>query len=469
MFLGICLLVLTAQGLPEATSAAVRIEHDPIACMVKDRYPLVDASIEPVSGVSNAQVFFKASRAEAFHSVPMILTQGRFRARLPKPKQKAGSVLYYIVATDSAGGLQRTPEMSGEIVKKREACPEGANLAAEGSGDDVRVYATTNSSRKPEDFSGVEGVMPVQTTPSGAVAVAPPAEAPPPSVAAEPAQALPPATPPAPAAGVVPPPPVDEFEYQIGPNDILKVSVYGYEEASQTVLVQDDGTFMYPLIGRVKASEMTTKELERKLVTLLGKGYIRNPQVTVNVQEARSRSVYVLGEVARAGRYSMVDAKTILDLAARAGISNTADIQIVRPRGDVQGPQVPVPPQLPTATDGDGSSSAQTDIIRVSMRDIQAGDLSQNIGLRPNDTIFVVQGKRVYVLGEVRSPGPFAPPPGATVEQMILSAGGFTDRASKGNIRITRRDESGEKKEYKAKPEDPVLPGDIITVKAKLF
>jgi polysaccharide export outer membrane protein len=427
---------------------------------------LVEASIEPVAGVSNAQVFFRASRADVFHGVQMVLTQDRFRAKLPKPKQKAGTVLYYIVATDTAGGVQRTPEMSSEVVKKREACSEGAFVAAEGSGDDVRVYATTNSTRKPDEFSGVEGVMPMLATPEGAVEPAAPTA--PPGVAPQPAPAAPAAAAPPADAGVVHPPSTEEFEYQIGPNDILKISVYGYEEASQTVLVQDDGTFMYPLIGRVKASEMTTKELERKIATLLGKGYIRNPQVTVNVQEARSRSVYVLGEVARAGRYSLVDAKTILDLAARAGISNTADIQIVRPRGDVQGPQVP--PQV-APTDGEGApvATGQTDIIRVSMRDIQAGDLRQNIALRPNDTVFIVPGKRVYVLGEVRSPGPFAPPPGATVEQMILSAGGFTDRASKGNIRITRRDESGEKKEYKAKPEDTVLPGDIITVKAKLF
>src|SRR5205814_392169 len=152
--------------------------------------------------------------------------------------------------------------------------------------------------------------------------------------------------------------------YQIGPNDILKIAVFGNDDLSQTVLVQPDGTFMYPLVGRVKASDMAPKELERKLAVLLGNGYIRNPPVTVTVQEARSRSE--------------------------------------------------------------------------------------------------------YVLGEVRAPGGFAPPVGATVEQMILLAGGFTDRASQGNIRLAR-EVDGKKQDRKAKGSDPIFPGDVITVKAKLF
>jgi len=455
------LSVLAAPSGPE-----LKIDHAPLACVLKDRFPLVEAVIEPSANVSKAQVYFKAPIAETFHYVPMTLTLNRFQAKLPKPKEKAGSIVYYVQATDAAGAVQRTPEISAQIVKRRDACPEGGAIAAEGPEGDIRIYSTTPSPRKPNEFSGIAAVTTLQQLAAAEAAAA---------AAAQPSPTPPGETPAAPSpSGATavesqqPPntaPVDDEFEYLIGPNDILKVAVFGYDDLTQVLLIQPDGTFMYPLIGRVKASDMTIKELERKLIVLLGKGYIRNPQVTVTVQEARSRSLYVLGDVARAGRYSLVEAKTVLDLAARAGISNTADIMIVRPKGNVQGPVV-VPAEPGQA--GPTADPKLADTIRVSMRDIQAGDLSQNLSLRPNDTIFVVPGQRVYVMGEVRNPGAFAPPVGGTVQQMILQAGGFTDRASKGSVRISREVE-GKKKEFKAQSEDLVLPGDIITVKAKLF
>jgi polysaccharide export outer membrane protein len=460
------LSVLAAPSGPE-----LKIDHAPLACVLKDRFPLVEAVIEPSANVAKAQVYFKAPIAETFHYVPMTLTLNRFQAKLPRPKDKAGSVVYYIQATDAAGAVQRTPEISAQIVKRRDACPEGGAIAAEGPEGDIRIYSTTPSPRKPSEYAGVAAVTTTQqaaaetaaaaalTSPASPGDPAPPAPAPPGATSAP--SGTPSGTPPPPSTAPVD----DEFEYLIGPNDILKVAVFGYDDLTQVLLIQPDGTFMYPLIGRVKASDMTIKELERKLIVLLGKGYIRNPQVTVTVQEARSRSLYVLGDVARAGRYSLVEAKTVLDLAARAGISNHADIMIVRPKGNVQGPVVV--PAEPGQT-GPTADPKLADTIRVSMRDIQAGDLSQNLSLRPNDTIFVVPGRRVYVMGEVRNPGAFAPPVGGTVQQMILQAGGFTDRASKGSVRISREVE-GKKKEFKAKSEDLVLPGDIITVKAKLF
>ena len=86
-------------------------------------------------------------------------------------------------------------------------------------------------------------------------------------------------------------------DYEIGPEDILKITVYGHEDLTQTVLLQADGTFNYPLIGRIKADGMTPKQLEQKLAALLARDYVRNPQITVVVQEFRSKTVFVVGEV----------------------------------------------------------------------------------------------------------------------------------------------------------------------------
>ena len=141
---------------------------------------------------------------------------------------------------------------------------------------------------------------------------------------------------------------------------MLRVVVYGNENLPQTFAIQSDGTFLFPFIGQVKAEGLTVKELERKLTTLLGSKYIKNPQVVIFLQEYHSRQVYVLGEASRTGAFSLFQGKTILDIAALAGISSSAEIQIVRPLAEVQGPV------LPTDVEQEGEQK-KADIIHVSM------------------------------------------------------------------------------------------------------
>jgi polysaccharide biosynthesis/export protein len=122
-------------------------------------------------------------------------------------------------------------------------------------------------------------------------------------------------TSPSPAARTSPSPAPD---YEIGEQDILKIGVDGLDDLTQVVIVQPDGTFQFPLIGRVKASGLTPKQLEKKMALLLARGFVRNPQVTVVVQEYRSKTVLVLGEVARPGSYPLSGTQTLMDVLARA-------------------------------------------------------------------------------------------------------------------------------------------------------
>ena len=162
--------------------------------------------------------------------------------------------------------------------------------------------------------------------------------------AASPARAAEEQTARAPAA---PPSPPAVTDYEIGPEDILKVTVYGHEDLTQTILVQADGTFTFPLIGRVKGDFMTTKQLEQKITTLLARGYVRNPQVTVVVQEFRSKTIFVVGEVARPGSYPLAGQKmTLVEILAKAGpmtVNAGAEVIVVRPAPDaaVSGPVLP--------------------------------------------------------------------------------------------------------------------------------
>lgn len=252
----------------------------------------------------------------------------------------------------------------------------------------------------------------------------------------------------------------DATQYQVGPADILRITVYGHETLTQSVIVQQDGTFTFPLIGRIKADELSTDELQRKITTLLAQDFIRNPQVTVSVQEYRSKTVFVVGQIARPGTYPLDGNTTVVSILAKAGpvTGNAMEVVVVRPLGKVDGPITPddVKPESQRAT-----------IIRVDLADIEAGMLDKNVVLQPNDTVFVPQAAPIFVSGEVRTPGTFSFRPGLTVRQAISLAGGLTERSS-NKIRVVRT-VNGKAVETKIGLDDPVQRGDYIIVKEKLF
>jgi len=446
-------------------ASAWSINHQPIDCFVKDRFAQLEIEVKPALDVTSVRAFFKSARDDQYYYVQMALTQGRFTAKLPRPREKAQSVTYYIEITGADGTVRKTPEITGQVAKSAEACASGARVADAGPDGDVRVWASGASRSKPREFSGVDKVL-REGEAAGETAASAPAGTDTPAVST-PAVPPPAQAPPAPIPTPMPRPIVDEgLEYAIGAEDIVRVTVLGHEDLTQTIVVQPDGTFIYPLIGRVKAGDLTPKELERKITTLLAQGYVRNPQVTVSVQEYRSKTVFVVGEVSRPGSYSLSGRMTVLELLSKAGPTSAAGVEvvIVRPKIAVSGPLVPV--DLTGAPTGD--STDQADLIRVNIRDIQMGQLDKNVLVRPNDTVFVTQAARIFVTGEVKTPGAITYWPGATVRKAINTAGGFSADAATGRLRVVR-EVDGKTKEMKIGLDDPVQPGDTIIVKAKLF
>src|SRR5437764_12852992 len=86
-------------------------------------------------------------------------------------------------------------------------------------------------------------------------------------------------------------------DYVIGPQDVLAIQVFDQADLGGKYTVETDGTFSFPLIGRVTAGGMTLRNLETELKKKLADGYFRNPQVTVGVEQYRSQRVFVMGEV----------------------------------------------------------------------------------------------------------------------------------------------------------------------------
>ena len=281
------------------------------------------------------------------------------------------------------------------------------------------------------------------------------AQAPPPNV--------PPATapPPPPAAADSRPSGAAGPDYRVGPGDVLKVTVYGHDDLSPTVVIQPDGSFVFPLLGTIQVVRATPSDLARHLTERLAKGLIRDPQVSVVVQEFRSQVVFAVGEVTRPGSYPLTGDTTIVEVLARAGpLSPNAgtEVVVVRPKGHVTRPLLP--------QDVEGANDVE--VLRVDMRDVRAGHLEKNLRLRANDTVFVPEATRVFVSGEVRNPGAYAFAGGLTIRQAIALAGGFTVDASTKNARVVRP-VNGKTETLKMKLDEPIQPGDTIVVKARLF
>jgi polysaccharide export outer membrane protein len=248
-------------------------------------------------------------------------------------------------------------------------------------------------------------------------------------------------------------------DYRVGPQDVLTITSYDQADLSGKFTVEADGTFTFPLIGRVTAGGLTLRALEDALKTRLkDEGFFRNPQVTVAVETYKSQKIFVVGEVRSPGAYPLSGDMNLVEAIARAGStlpSASGEAIVVHPASPgVSGPTLP-------------SQEANTE--RVDLRAMQNGVFTQNTVLRDGDTIFVPRAESVYVFGQVKNPNAYSlQQKNTTVLQALSLAGGITDRGSTNRIRISRPTK-GDKKEMKAKLTDVVQPGDTIIVGERFF
>ena len=248
-------------------------------------------------------------------------------------------------------------------------------------------------------------------------------------------------------------------DYVVGTQDVLKVTVFDEPQLSGTFRIDTDGTFTYPFIGRIKASGETLRTVESALAKLLADGYVRNPQVTIEVEQYRSRSIFVVGEVRSPGKYAISGQMTLIEALAQAGSTTQsagAEVLILRP-ADARAEAQLEPGVTP--------SSRTT---RVNLADLQSGRLGNEMMLHEGDTVFVPRAERFYVTGHVKSAGAYTYERGMTVLQAISLAGGLSDRGSNRGIKIIRVI-NGAKKEIRVKLTDAIQANDTILVRQRLL
>jgi len=111
------------------------------------------------------------------------------------------------------------------------------------------------------------------------------------------------------------------FKYELGPDDVLSITVLNHPELSGKVVVEPGGEIILPLVNEVvKAQGLTKDELAEKIKEVLKK-YVKDPQVFVVITGYNSKKWYILGEVARPGEYPMGKKKlTLMEALYRAGL-----------------------------------------------------------------------------------------------------------------------------------------------------
>jgi len=253
-------------------------------------------------------------------------------------------------------------------------------------------------------------------------------------------------------------------EYRVGPKDVLEVTALGVAEIQKFVVrVSEEGRITLPLVGEVDVNNLTQSEVERKLVAVLGEKYLVNPQVTVFIREYESRRVNVLGAVEKPGPYRLLGRQTVMSVISQAG-GMTRDA----------GNEIIVIRQL-----ADGSSTS----IRISIDDLFVkGDAKLNIALEANDIINIPVDKvvTIYVFGQVKNPGALQVRRSSlpSLTQAIAQAGGFSERAARGSVRIRRKSVSGQEIEIKVNVKDilkgkvkdvPLMENDTVYVPESLF
>lgn len=156
--------------------------------------------------------------------------------------------------------------------------------------------------------------------------------------------------------------------YQIGIEDVLRVSVWKEPELTATVPVRTDGKISIPLLNDVQAAGLTPLELGISITQGL-RHYIDDPRVTVVVSQMKAHKVYMLGEVMHHGPLALTPDMTVMQALATCGLSSFANTKKIYVLRLVNGTQQK---------------------FRVNYKEMLKGKaVEQNIVLKPDDTVVV--------------------------------------------------------------------------------
>jgi polysaccharide export outer membrane protein len=242
----------------------------------------------------------------------------------------------------------------------------------------------------------------------------------------------------APAAATAP---VTDANYVLGEGDTIAVSVLG-QPYTGGGRIDADGKIQLQYLGSVKVSEKTAPQVADMIgQALTAGGYYNKPIVKVDIVNYASRYVTVLGAVGTPGLVPVDRAYRVSEILAKVGgVKETAaDYLVLTP---VVGPA-----------------------RNLLVKELATGGAAQDPYVQPGDKLYSPLADTFYISGEVKTPTTMILTPGLTVEMAIAKAGGLTDLGTNKGIKITRNGKTIDRVNLN----DKVQPGDIVTIKQRLF
>ena len=208
----------------------------------------------------------------------------------------------------------------------------------------------------------------------------------------------------------------EAVDYVIGEGDSLHIAVWGVKDLNVSVRVRPDGKITVPGLGEVFASGRTPSELQVLLASRL-KELVKNPIVTVTVDEITNNKVYIFGGGVKSSVYQLTQRTTLLQLLCIISEVKGADLH-----------------KAYLLRNGKKLKQGLHNML-------VAGQTEDDVPLEPGDVLFmpVLLDKNVYVLGAVATPRAIEFREGMKVMEAILESGGFTKFADQNDITVRRK------------------------------
>jgi polysaccharide export outer membrane protein len=222
--------------------------------------------------------------------------------------------------------------------------------------------------------------------------------------------------------------------YLLGPDDQVTLFVTDLDEISgKPTRIDIRGDLNIPLAGRVQAAGLTANQLEVEIEQRLTK-QLNDPHVVVNVTEFRSQPVSILGAVSTPGVHQLEGRKTLFEMLSLCGglrVDSGSTVKITR---DLKWGRIP----LANAQD---DPTGHYSVASVPVKNIMNGtNPSQNIVIKPEDTISVPKADLIYVIGSVKKPGGYVLGQDETMSalQILSLAEGLDKSAASSKARVMR-------------------------------
>jgi polysaccharide biosynthesis/export protein len=214
-------------------------------------------------------------------------------------------------------------------------------------------------------------------------------------------------------------------EHLLGAGDLLNISVFEIKELDTTGRVSANGLINLPLIGSVHVQGLTPMAAEKKIEALYRKKYIKDPHVSIFIEEHVSQRITLVGQFKMPGTYDYPAKRRLLDvIAIGGGLSEKAGQTVQIRKSRLQGPPIVF----------------MVDLDRL----IAKGDTQLNIEINGGDVLFIAEAGVFFVDGAVRLPGAYAIKHRLTLMEALVMAGGLQPKATK-QIKLIRADQTGER------------------------